>query len=85
MGPSVRERWTIVYFSNGLTHKIILPYVGMGVKHGFLLLGKCIMWVFEKNMKWTRKMTKKPEVNVEFGILQDREYCDLSGYVVLLG
>jgi len=30
-------------------------------------------------------MTKKPEVNVEFEMLQDRENCDLTSYVVLLG
>jgi hypothetical protein len=36
-------------------------------------------------MKWTRKLTKKPEVNVEFEMLKDREHCDLTGYVVLLG
>jgi len=36
-------------------------------------------------MKWTRKLTKKLEVNVEFGILLDRENCDLTGFLVLLG
>jgi hypothetical protein len=35
-------------------------------------------------MKWTGKLTKKLEVNMEFGILQDREHCDLTGFVVLL-
>lgn len=32
-----------------------------------------------------KKTDQNPEVNVEFGILQDREHCDITGYIVLLG
>jgi len=86
MGPSVRERWrSIVCFSNGLTHKLILPFVRYGCETWFLTPREVHNVDIWKEHEMDKKTDQNPEVNVEFGILQDREHCDITGYIVLLG